>query len=76
VKAPAIERSRLHEAETLGRGDERGVHGTEGQISVGGYELGDPDPVGCANRFRDQPPAARSPRKRTSASAPSRVSSR
>jgi hypothetical protein len=75
-EVPAIERGELHEIEALGRGDDRGIHGAEGKVSIGRHELGDPDPVRRANRLRDQVPAARLPRNRTSAFVPSRVSRR
>lgn len=55
-EVPTVERRQLHEAESLCRSDDRGVHGTEGHVPIRGHELGDPDPVGRPNRFRDQVP--------------------
>jgi len=52
----AIERGELHEVETLGHGDNRGVHGAEGEVAIGRHELRDPEPVRRANRLRDQVP--------------------
>ncbi len=51
---PAIEGRELHDAKTLCSGDHRGVDRPERQVSIVGYELGDPDPIGRPNWFRDQ----------------------
>jgi hypothetical protein len=53
---PAVERCELHELETFSRGNDGGIHGAEGQVSIDRHELGDPDPVARANRLRDQVP--------------------
>jgi hypothetical protein len=55
-EVPAIEGGDLHDVETLGRHDDRGVHGAQRRVSIGRHELGDPDPVRGADGLGDQVP--------------------
>ncbi len=43
----AVDGGNFGDVEPLGSGDHRGVDGSEPEVAVGGYELGEPEPVAC-----------------------------
>lgn len=68
---PPIEGCYLGDAQPLGGDHHRRVHGSQSEVPMAGDELCDAQPVGGATGSTVRSPAATSPTKRTSASAPS-----
>ena len=53
-EVPPIQRRDPGHPEPFGERDDRGIHRPERQVVIRGDEIGDPEPVGGPDRFRDE----------------------
>ena len=51
-EVPAIQRRDDIEAQSFGKRDDGCIDGSQGQVAIASYELGDPYPIARKNRYR------------------------